>query len=270
MYFFKSVIDILTVILLLRLLIRPNEAYFHPIYRLIYRITDPVLIPFGYLTRKLIYKILLAIGALLLLRGAVYVSIKPIPFLSGVGISLLSFLRFLFQAYIVMWFISVLSQRSYGSPFVQIIERAFTPFSRLIRRLPIPRVNFHLFIFLFLWIFYSFLAIIIRSIMISHAILPPLSIIQGLGEGLMLILALFPFPGFFSLVIIVGALLSWVGPDPYNPVVQAIYGISEPLLMPFRRIVPNLAGLDISPILALFCFHLLGTAGRQIIEGIIK
>jgi YggT family protein len=71
-------------------------------------------------------------------------------------------------------------------------------------------------------------------------------------------------------VIIIGALLSWVSPDPYNPVVQAIYGISEPLLMPFRRIVPNLAGLDISPILALFCFHLLGTVGRQIIEGVIK
>ncbi len=169
-----------------------------------------------------------------------------------------------------MWFVSVLSQRGYGSPFVQIIERAFTPFSRLITRLRIPRRHFHLFIFLFLWILYSFSGIIIRSIMISHAILPPLSVIQGLGEGLMLILALFPFPGFFSLVIIIGALLSWVSPDPYNPVVQAIYGISEPLLMPFRRIVPNLAGLDISPIIALFCFHLLGTAGRKIIEGIIK
>ena len=60
--------------------------------------------------------------------------------------------------------------------------------------------------------------------------------------------------GFLSLVIIIGALLSWVSPDPYNPVVQTIYGISEPLLEPFRKIIPNLGGLDISPIAALICF----------------
>ena len=85
----------------------------------------------------------------------------------------------------------------------------------------------------------------------------------------MLVIGLFPFPGFFSLMIVIGALLSWVSPDPSNPVVQAIYGVSEPLLSPFRRYIPLLGGIDISPIVALLCFHLLGTVAYQIIGGLL-
>ena len=53
-------------------------------------------------------------------------------------------------------------------------------------------------------------------------------------------------------LVIIRALLSWVNPDPYNPLVQFLYKTTEPVLEPFRRIVPvyNI-GLDISPIFAL-------------------
>ena len=82
--------------------------------------------------------------------------------------------------------------------------------------------------------------------------------VQGLAEGLILVVSLFPFPGFFSLMIIIGAFLSWVSPDPSNPVVQTIYGISEPLVSPFRRFIPSLGGLDFSPWIALICYNFLG------------
>lgn len=53
-------------------------------------------------------------------------------------------------------------------------------------------------------------------------------------------------------LIIVRALISWVNPDPFNPVVQILYKTTEPLLSPFRKIIPMYTvGLDISPILAL-------------------
>ena len=53
-------------------------------------------------------------------------------------------------------------------------------------------------------------------------------------------------------LIIVRALISWVSPDPYNPIVRLLYNTTEPLLAPFRRLVPTYAiGLDISPIFAL-------------------
>ena len=152
----------------------------------------------------------------------------------------------------------------------RMLERAFIPFDSVIRRLGIPKGRFHLFVFLFLWLLYSFFSISVRAIMIVQPGFGPASIYHGLAEGLMLILALFPFPGFFSVVIIIGALLSWVSPDPSNPVVQAINGISEPLLAPFRRFIPLLGGLDISPIIALFCFHILGQIGQQLIVALMK
>ncbi|MCX5686395.1 MAG: YggT family protein [Candidatus Omnitrophica bacterium] len=53
-------------------------------------------------------------------------------------------------------------------------------------------------------------------------------------------------------LIIIRALVSWVNPDPYNPIVQFLYKTTEPLLAPFRRLMPAYrVGLDISPIFAL-------------------
>ena len=53
-------------------------------------------------------------------------------------------------------------------------------------------------------------------------------------------------------LIIIRALISWVNPDPYNPIVQFLYKTTEPLLAPFRRLMPAYTiGLDISPIFAL-------------------
>jgi YggT family protein len=53
-------------------------------------------------------------------------------------------------------------------------------------------------------------------------------------------------------LVIIRALLSWVNPDPLNPIVQFINTVTEPLLAPFRRLMPAYSiGLDISPIFAL-------------------
>lgn len=53
-------------------------------------------------------------------------------------------------------------------------------------------------------------------------------------------------------LILIRALLSWVNPDPYNPIVRFLYKTTEPILEPIRRILPLglRSGLDISPIVA--------------------
>jgi YggT family protein len=270
MYFLKSIIDIAVVLLLLRLLIAPNEVLFNPIFRLIHRITDVLLTPSKYVARTPFRGIVLTLAALVALRGAVFLGIKPMPFLAGLGISLLDLLQFLFQAYMVIWFVSILSRRRYGGVFMGMVDRALVPFYTVTRNFKISPNRFYLFVFLFLWFTFSCSSILIQSILISSRGFSSSAAVLALAEGPVLVLALFPLPGFFSLVIIVGALLSWVSPDPSNPVVQAIYGISEPLLDPFRRIVPNIGGLDVSPILALLCFQILGTLGQQLINGLVK
>ncbi len=58
--------------------------------------------------------------------------------------------------------------------------------------------------------------------------------------------------GFYVWVIIIRALISWVNPDPYNPVVRFLYKATEPVLYRIRRIVPILGGMDLSPVVAIF------------------
>ena len=52
-------------------------------------------------------------------------------------------------------------------------------------------------------------------------------------------------------VIIIRALISWVRPDPYSPVVRALHALTEPVLRPIRRLVGFGVGIDISPMIAI-------------------
>jgi len=269
MSFLLSLVDIYIVILFVRLLIKPNEAHFSPIYGLIYRITDPVIKLFSPLSSKPVWQGLMGVLALVLLRGLIYASAGAMELATGMGSSLIDLLQLLFQGYMALWLVLFLSQWTFGgSPFA-ILERAFHPFNRLSWRFRIRRTRYPVFLLLVLLGAYVVLTGIVRFVFLGGnpfgVFLP-----YGLLEAVMLVLSLFPFPGFFSVVIIVGALLSWVSPDPANPVVRAIYGISEPLLAPFRRIVPLIGGLDLSPIVALFCFQVIGTLGQQLVSQLIK
>ncbi len=54
-------------------------------------------------------------------------------------------------------------------------------------------------------------------------------------------------------LIIVSAILSWVSPDPFNPVVRVIRSLTEPVFQKVRNWIPftNLGGIDLSPIVVL-------------------
>lgn len=60
-------------------------------------------------------------------------------------------------------------------------------------------------------------------------------------------------------LILIRAIISWVNPDPYNPIVQFLYKTTEPILYPIRRILPLgfRFGIDISPIIAFFAIMFL-------------
>ncbi|BDV42244.1 YggT family protein [Geotalea uraniireducens] len=61
----------------------------------------------------------------------------------------------------------------------------------------------------------------------------------------------------YMYIIIARAILSWVNPDPYNPIVNFLYRSTEPLLSRVRRILPDLGGLDLSPIIVLVAIYFL-------------
>ncbi len=56
-------------------------------------------------------------------------------------------------------------------------------------------------------------------------------------------------------IIIVRALISWVNPDPYNPIVRFLYQVTEPVLGRIRNFLPYIGGIDISPIIAILIIY---------------
>lgn len=52
-------------------------------------------------------------------------------------------------------------------------------------------------------------------------------------------------------IVIARAVISWVNPDPYNPIVRFLISATEPVLYPIRRRLPSLGGMDFSPILVI-------------------
>jgi YggT family protein len=53
-------------------------------------------------------------------------------------------------------------------------------------------------------------------------------------------------------IIIARAIISWVNPSPYHPLVRFLYKVTEPVLAPLRKIIPPLGGIDISPVIVIF------------------
>lgn len=72
------------------------------------------------------------------------------------------------------------------------------------------------------------------------------NIILGIAEVLNWVLVAYMW------VVVIRALISWVNPDPYNPIVQILNRLTEPVLRPIRRLVPpHSLGIDLSPMIAV-------------------
>ncbi len=58
-------------------------------------------------------------------------------------------------------------------------------------------------------------------------------------------------------VVIIRALISWVNPDPYNPIVQFLHRITDPVLYPIQRAIPPFGGMDLSPLILILGIYFL-------------
>lgn len=68
---------------------------------------------------------------------------------------------------------------------------------------------------------------------------------------------------FLIIGIFIRALLSWFNLDPYNPLIQALNSITEPVLEPFRRIIPRISGIDFSPLVAMIVLGIVSNVLQQ-------
>jgi YggT family protein len=91
----------------------------------------------------------------------------------------------------------------------------------------------------------QFLSVVVLLAITSRMAGPLLIAIVSIIELVILCLSLLCF------VCLIRVVLSWGAPGNYNPVTALIGTLSEPILRPFRRLIPSVGGLDISPIFAI-------------------
>ena len=69
-------------------------------------------------------------------------------------------------------------------------------------------------------------------------------------------------------VIIARALISWVNPDPWNPIVQFLDRVTEPVLSPIRRRLSWRMGIDLSPLIAIVAISFMQIAVVQSLKDL--
>lgn len=73
---------------------------------------------------------------------------------------------------------------------------------------------------------------------------------------------------FYMWIIIARALISWVNPDPWNPIVQFLDRATEPVLSPIRRTLGWRMGIDVSPLIAIVAITFLQIAVVQSLKDL--
>ena len=64
--------------------------------------------------------------------------------------------------------------------------------------------------------------------------------------------------GLYVWVVIIAALITWVQPNPYNPIVRFLWGVTEPVYRFIRRYIPTtFGGIDIAPIILILALEFL-------------
>lgn len=70
-------------------------------------------------------------------------------------------------------------------------------------------------------------------------------LVLGVAETISMLLVM------YLVFILIRSILSWVGPSPQHPAIPLLIQLTEPVLRPFRRLLPAMGGFDLSPLLAL-------------------
>ncbi len=166
--------------------------------------------------------------------------------------ALVFILRTLFDLYILTFAMRLLLQWAAvdkRNPLVQFILRVTNPLVIPLRRLlpPVGRIDTATVVVL-VGLQVLATALVVRIGCIGE---PEILPILSLAVLNLVRLAL----SIFTWSIIIYVVLSWISPGGYNPGAALVAAIVEPVLAPFRRLIPAIGGLDLSPLFALIAIQ---------------
>ncbi|ANJ58880.1 YggT family protein [Pseudomonas silesiensis] len=171
--------------------------------------------------------------------------------LNTAAVYVLQTLGSLYLLIVLLRFVLQLVRANFYNPLCQFAVKATQPLLKPLRRI-IPSM-FGLDMSSLVLAILVQLALMALTLLLTYGTIG--NPLQLLLWSLIGVTALFLKIFFFALIISV--ILSWVAPGSHNPGAELVNQICEPALAPFRKIVPNLGGLDISPILAFVVLKLI-------------
>lgn len=170
--------------------------------------------------------------------------------LNDAAIFIIKTLGSLYLLIVLLRFILQLVRANFYNPLCQFIVKATQPLLKPLRRV-IPSMfgldMSSLVLALIVQMLLIAVIVSLKGFMVDWVLLVPWALIA--------LFSLFLNILFYAMIISV--ILSWVAPGSHNPGAELVAQITEPVLAPFRRIIPNLGGLDISPIFAFIVIQLL-------------
>ncbi|VVQ15711.1 hypothetical protein PS918_05893 [Pseudomonas fluorescens] len=170
--------------------------------------------------------------------------------LNDAAIFVIQTLGSLYLLIVLLRFILQLVRANFYNPLCQFAVKATQPLLKPLRRV-IPSM------------FGLDMSSLVLALLVQMALFAVILLLSGYSVDV-LFLAPWALIGIFALFLkilfwamIISVILSWVAPGSHNPGAELVQQITEPVLAPFRRIIPNLGGLDISPIFAFIALQLL-------------
>ncbi|PQZ94096.1 MULTISPECIES: YggT family protein [Pseudomonas] len=155
----------------------------------------------------------------------------------------------LYLLIVLMRFILQLVRANFYNPLCQFVVKATQPLLKPLRRV-IPSL------------FGLDMSSLVLALLLQILLFVVILMLNGYQAFTVLLLP-WALIGIFSLFLkiifwsmIISVILSWVAPGSRSPGAELVYQITEPVLAPFRRLIPNLGGLDISPIFAFIAIQL--------------
>jgi YggT family protein len=260
-------VDIMILALMMKSTIDAREFFFNPILRPIGFLTEPVLKNLRRVFRPTStgwdYTPIVAIGLLVLSEFLLFFLIVTQDIISAFIMCLRSILPFLLQVLTVCIIVSLLAAEHVMNPLSRFFIVLFKPFQMAFgfpfrNRVPRLVAGYAGIIFMALCVWQVTAALVpgnnigkflkiadpdFASMMTSSKIW-----IRSLIDVFIQAISTYKFIIF---VLVMSAALSWANLDIRHPLAQFLYAISEPILIPIRRIVPSFGGLDLSPMIAI-------------------
>lgn len=169
---------------------------------------------------------------------------------SDAGTFLIQSAATIYLVIVLLRFLLQLSRADFYNPVSQFTHKATLPLLSPLRRLVPPLRNID-FASLVLALLIQWLAIQLTASLNGN---PLLNVFYVLWWGVLGIVSM--LLNIYIYGLLAAIILSWVAPQNPHPAIGLLWQLMEPIMAPFRRIVPSLGGLDLSPILIFLVLNM--------------